>query len=156
MLNIAEITDNLSTSEVGRARKIGDILQYALPWLALLIIALRGQQLEAWRWLYIGLTTAIITQLLKYLFDFTDLGRRPDGGNGAMPSGHTSSAFMGAWFILFQNGILAAIVPILLAGFTGYSRIVSKRHWLRDVIGGALLALLINYLFFFRIDVSIP
>ena len=156
MLNTAEITAKLTVKEVNRLRSLGDLLQYAVPWAALLCVALEGEQLEAWRWLYIGSITAVTTHILKYLFDFTSLGKRPDGGDGSMPSGHTSSAFMGAWFFLFEYDLVAAVISLILAALTGYSRVVAKRHWVRDVIAAAILALLFNYLFFEVVEVAIP
>lgn len=156
MLNLAELSTKLTPIETERLRDLGDILQYALPWLALLAVALEGNQLESWRCLYIGFSNTVLTQLFKYLFDFTPYGLRPDGGNGAFPSGHTSSAFMGAGFIYFEFGLVAAIVPFGLAALTAYSRVVAKRHWVRDVIFGALLALVVNYWFFFEVGVRVP
>jgi len=111
----------------------------------LLFVALQGNIWATQRWLLSGLATAFLTHLLKFLFNFTPLGKRPDGDKNSFPSGHTSSAFMGAVFFHLHFGLLISIVPYLLAGFTGFSRIYAKRHWLRDVIAGALLAFAIVY-----------
>lgn len=138
-------------------RRIGDLLQYGLPWSALIVLSLlETSQLESWRWFYIGTANALLTSLFKYLFNFTSLGTRPDGGPDSMPSGHTSSAFMGAAFFHFQFGLLWAILPYLLAALTAYSRVAAKRHWPRDVVAGAILAIVINYVLFFIVDVTVP
>jgi membrane-associated phospholipid phosphatase len=108
-------------------------------------VALQGDIWAAQRWLLSGLSTAALTHLLKFLFNFTPLGERPDGNKNSFPSGHTSIAIMGAVFFHLHFGFIYAIVPYLLAGFTGFSRIYAKRHWLRDVIAGALLAFAIVY-----------
>lgn len=152
MFNLAELIKKLKPVEIDRLRDVGDILQYVIPWAALLAVALTGSQVDAWRWLYVGVITALVTQLLKRAFNYTRFGVRPDGGEEAMPSGHTSSAFMGAFFFYFQFGLLAAAIPLLLAVITGYSRIFTKRHWLRDVVAGTALALLVNYLYFHQWD----
>lgn len=151
MLNSSELVKKLKPIEIQRLRDLGDIFQYAVPWAALLWVALDGDQQAAWRWLYIGLVNAIATQVLKQLFNYTKFGMRPDGGMESMPSGHTSSAFMGAFFFYFQYSLSAAILPLIFATLTGYSRIFAKRHWPRDVIAGALLALLVNYLYFYHL-----
>lgn len=157
MLNANEIVQKLRPLEIQRLRDLGDILQYAIPWAALAASALvHANQLNAWRWLYIGLTTVVLTSLFKYLFNFTPLGKRPDGDDDAMPSGHTSSAFMGAAFFHFEFSFAWAVIPYLLAIVTGYSRIYAKRHWPRDVIAGALLGIVVNYVYFFEINVTVP
>lgn len=157
MINAHELAAKLRPVNKQRLPDLGDILQYAIPWAALAAEALvLADQVAAWRWLYIGLSTTLLTALSKFLFNFTPLGTRPDGTKDAMPSGHTSSAFMGAGFFHFQFGIEWAIVPYLLAALTGYSRILANRHWPRDVIAGAALAVLINYIFFTYVNIDVP
>lgn len=149
MLNSQEILQKALPLSIDNLEDIGDILQYALPWAALLAVALQGDKTAAWDWLYAGASTTLLTHLLKFIFNFTPLGRRPNGSGYAFPSGHTSSAFMGAAFFHFQFGIYWAIVPYLLAALTGYSRVWAKQHWWRDVIAGAALAITIDYLVIF-------
>ena len=145
MINSNEILAKVYPFSAERIEDIGDVLQYALPWAALLAAALTGDQQGAWAWLYSGLAVTGLTFLLKFIFNFTAWGKRPGGAGYAFPSGHTSSAFMGACFIHFSFGLNYAVLPYLLAAFTGYSRIYAKKHWLRDVIAGALLAAAVTY-----------
>ena len=73
---------------------------------------------------------------------------RPNGSdNKSFPSGHTASAFSGATFIHKRYGIKRAIVPYLLAGFTGYTRVQSNKHHVQDVIAGAVISGLFSWLF---------
>lgn len=123
-------------------------MQYALPWLALLAISLTGDINAAQRWIYAGGLNTLLTHLFKFIFNHTKLGKRPDGGSHAFPSGHTSSAFMGAAYIHFYFGILWGIIAYAFAALTGYSRVQASRHWWRDVIAGAVLAIVITYLTF--------
>ena len=67
--------------------------------------------------------------------------------NNSFPSGHTASAFSGATFIHKRYGIKRAIVPYLIAGFTGYSRIYAGEHHFRDVAAGAVIGSLFSWLF---------
>ena len=147
MLNSRELIVKVRPLSIDSIEDVGDILQYVLPWAGLLAIALVGDRQGAWEWLYAGLTTTVVTLLLKYIFNFTPLGKRPNGADYSFPSGHTSSAFMGACYIHFTFGLGWAIVPYLLAGFTGYSRIWAKKHYLRDVIAGAVLSFAVCYYF---------
>jgi membrane-associated phospholipid phosphatase len=73
---------------------------------------------------------------------------RPNGsGNDSFPSGHTASAFSGATFIHKRYGFRRAIIPYLLAGFTGYSRIHARQHYFHDVAAGAVISGLFTMLF---------
>ncbi|MGH1365749.1 MAG: phosphatase PAP2 family protein [Calditrichia bacterium] len=148
MFNIFELSQKVRPLKISSLQDIGDILQYLLPWAGLLTVALLGNQTGAWRWLWSGLAVTGSTFVLKLLFNFTPLGRRPNGDGMAFPSGHTSSAFMGAAFIHFQFTFGWAILPYLLAALTGYSRIQSGKHWWRDVIAGAVLAIGLVYTMF--------
>jgi len=141
MFNIPELFDKITPFKIDSLEDIGDILQYALPWAGLLAVALQGDQPGAWKWLWSGVAVTGSTFILKQLFNFTPLGRRPNGGNSAFPSGHTSGAFMGAAFIHFQFTFVWAMVPYLLAALTGYSRVQANKHWWRDIFAGAVLAI---------------
>ena len=78
---------------------------------------------------------------------------RPDKSDYmSFPSGHTSSAFSGPSFIHFRYGLKYASPLYLLAEFTGYSRIESKKHYLEDVIAGASLAILSSWYFTTKYD----
>lgn len=72
--------------------------------------------------------------------------RRPNGSNkNSFPSGHTAAAFSGATFIHRRYGFQRAIVPYLMAGFTGYSRIQSDMHYFHDVVAGAAIGGLFSW-----------
>ena len=73
---------------------------------------------------------------------------RPDHSDKkSFPSGHTAAAFSGATFIHKRYGLKRAIVPYILATFTGYTRIAEKRHHLHDVVAGAALSSLMTWAF---------
>jgi len=73
---------------------------------------------------------------------------RPNGDNRtSFPSGHTMSAFAGAGFIDSRYGKNWGIPALLLAGFTGYSRVHSQWHYADDVLAGASIGLITNWIF---------
>ena len=73
---------------------------------------------------------------------------RPDHSDKkSFPSGHTAVAFSGATFIHRRYGWKRAIIPYILATFTGYTRVAEKRHHLHDVIAGAALSSLMTWAF---------
>jgi membrane-associated phospholipid phosphatase len=78
---------------------------------------------------------------MRLLLKYTIREKRPDSDNrDSFPSGHTASAFSGASFIHKRYGIKQAIVPYILATFTGYSRVKENKHHIRDVIAGAVIS----------------
>jgi hypothetical protein len=73
---------------------------------------------------------------------------RPNGANRtSFPSGHTMSAFAGAGFIDGRYGRTFGIPAYALAVFTGYSRVYSGWHYQDDVLAGASIGLISNWLF---------
>jgi membrane-associated phospholipid phosphatase len=141
MFNLTELIDYLKVpGVVAKLQRLGDILQYVLPWTALSIVAFTGKAELAWAWLYGCLATVAITHVVKKLSNYTRFGQRPNGGKDSFPSGHTAIATAGAAFMWFAFGPVVAAVPVALAALTGLSRVLSKNHWWRDVIGGAVIA----------------
>ncbi|WP_367273463.1 phosphatase PAP2 family protein [Bacteroides sp.] len=70
---------------------------------------------------------------------------RPDGSDLlSFPSGHTATAFTSACLLYKEYGkknILVSIVAYLPAVVTGITRQLNNRHWLSDVVGGAVIGI---------------
>ncbi|MBQ6110032.1 MAG: phosphatase PAP2 family protein [Alphaproteobacteria bacterium] len=78
---------------------------------------------------------------------------RPDKSDkNSFPSGHTASAVSGAAFIHKRYGIKRAIIPYMMAGFTGYTRIRAEKHHFHDVVAGAAISGLFTWMFVSRYD----
>jgi membrane-associated phospholipid phosphatase len=137
-MNLTDLIDKLKNKTTDTIVDIGDILQYALPFAALFVIAAQGRADLVWNWLYIIAGQAGLSTILKKIFNFTPLGTRPNGGENSMPSGHTTAAFAGA-AIIFRVDWFAGLIALPFAAFTGYSRVRGYAHHWRDVIVGALL-----------------
>ena len=74
--------------------------------------------------------------------------KRPNGGDyKSFPSGHTTSAFMGAAFIHKRYGWKYSIPAYMGATYVGYSRVNAEKHFYVDVIGGATIGILSAYFF---------
>ncbi len=111
---------------------------------------------SAKRFLFITLLTAIVIAGLKQFFN----DPRPAGvlaltdfhiigdvlKKYSFPSGHTTTAFAMAGFILltYQNIALRSSV-LMLAIIAGLSRISVGAHWPEDVLAGAALGLLLAF-----------
>ncbi len=104
-------------------------------------------------------TTALVTNIMKHV-----VGRqRPyaygaglDEGYDSFFSGHTSMTFASATLLTvyayeynWLSDTTRWIVPAstyLIAGFTGYLRVAADRHWLTDVLVGAIVGTGTSYL----------
>lgn len=142
-MNLTELWDKIRNPDTDTIEDIGDIFQYALPITALILTAFTLNLIMIKGWLISTISIMVITHILKKVFNYTKLGRRPNGGNNSMPSGHTSAAFGGAAFIFYGVSPFLGLLAMPFAVFTGYSRVRARKHWVRDVIAGALLAFVI-------------
>lgn len=141
-MNLNDLVDKIKNPNTDTVEDVGDILQWLLPVIGL-TVAVSSSVKESsllLQWFYATGGQAVLSTLLKYIFNFTTLGVRPNGGENSMPSGHTTSAFAGASFASFAGApIWFSIVLFLLAAFTGFTRIYANKHYLKDVIAGACL-----------------
>ena len=125
-------------------RKVGDVLQIALPITAISSTYYMNDTEGFKSFLKSYIFTISTTHLLKQ----TTHKLRPDGSNYlSFPSGHTSSAFAGAMFIQNRYGYKFGIPSLLLASFVGFSRVDAKKHYWEDVVAGATISIVSAYLF---------
>jgi membrane-associated phospholipid phosphatase len=95
------------------------------------------------------LTAGVVTNLLKVAigrtrptdtdnaYDF-----KPFSGADSWPSGHTTVAFAMATSVGDEIGSTPVSVALYTAaGLTGWSRINDNRHWISDVLAGALIGI---------------
>ena len=123
---------------------LGDFLAVTVP-LGAYATTLYHQDREGASQFYKSYGTTIAT---AFALKYTIKEERPDKSNNrSFPSGHTASAFLGAGFIHQHYGFKYAIVPYILATYTGYSRVHSNKHYTHDVVAGATLALLSSWYF---------
>ncbi len=84
-----------------------------------------------------------VTHLLKRAINKP----RPNGGDHAWPSGHTSSAFTGAAVLQIRHGWRVGIPAYLVAGYVGWTRVDANVHDYWDVLGGTIVGIGSAYLF---------
>jgi membrane-associated phospholipid phosphatase len=143
MFNVGEIwTFIMSVSGIKQMERVGAVLQYVLAWAALVMVAFTGDVYLAAAWLYAGIIQIIVVEGLKRALNHTTLGMRPNGKDFSFPSIRTAGAVFGAAFITMVWGFWAGIIPIMLACMVGYSQVISRNHWPRDVVAGAIIALM--------------
>lgn len=120
--------------------RTGDYLQIALPTVALLSNWKTDQKNDV-------INSILTTVSTTYLLKATINRRRPNGGQLSFPSGHTSAAFTGAYYINKRYGHRIGLIAYGAATYVGWSRVNAKKHYLTDVIAGAALAMTISNYF---------
>lgn len=83
-------------------------------------------------------TMAALVNGIKYSVNRT----RPNGYGASFPSGHTATAFMTATLLHKEYGWRSpwwSIGGYSVAAFTAVSRILNNKHWMSDLVGGALI-----------------
>lgn len=133
-------------SRDGPIRKLGDWGQLANPAIAALI-AISEDDSEGLRDLARGcLITVVGTSVLKQVFNFTPLGKRPSGGDDSFPSGHASAAMCAPAFVHERYRETRYTAPLTATGgFVAYSRVWARKHRWRDVLASTALALVVAH-----------
>ncbi|MGQ9560209.1 MAG: phosphatase PAP2 family protein [Candidatus Oleimicrobiaceae bacterium] len=86
--------------------------------------------------------TLALTAALKYAVN----EKRPNWEDHSFPSGHSSVAFSMAEFTRARYGWAEGGLAYGAASFVACSRVLSKQHYLHDVVAGALLGAMSAYL----------
>lgn len=123
-----------------------DYLQYAPAGVMLGLKAAGYEGRSSWGRMLVSdafsaATMAIAVNGIKYT-----VGRlRPDGSHyNSFPSGHTATAFMTAAMLQKEYGWRNpwfSIGGYTAAAVTGVSRIMNNKHWMSDVVAGALIGI---------------
>jgi len=124
--------------------KSGDVLLLLIPSLAFGTTIYHDDREGSIQFLKSAATNAAITYGLKYSINKT----RPNGEDDhSFPSGHTSAVFQGASFIHRRYGLGYGILAYAGAFYTGYTRVQADKHYVEDVLAGALIGTLSSYAF---------
>jgi len=86
-----------------------------------------------------------VNAVFTYVLKFSVRRKRPGSHNRlSFPSGHTSGSFVVAATLNQLYGKNIGIPAFLMASVTGLQRIHKNKHWLSDVLAGALLGTLVG------------
>ncbi len=134
------------------AGRIADIGQIANPAIGFALTVMKEDEPGMYQWLYSTITNAVLTAAIKGATNKIHGGRdpmnkRPNGKPHNFPSGHTSSASVGANFIAFRYGFTYAIVPYVILGLTAAGRVQVHKHTEAGVVAGAMVGLLSAFIF---------
>ncbi|MGY5352794.1 phosphatase PAP2 family protein [Wenyingzhuangia sp. IMCC45533] len=141
---IASLTFYSKVNAQSAIERIGDYGLYSLPVIALGTTVLEKDFKGSKMFAKSGAANLAITFGLKALIE----KERPNGENlKSFPSAHTSITFQSAAFIQRRYGWKYAVPMYIMAGYTGFSRVHVKKHFIEDVLAGASIGVLSSYLF---------
>ena len=100
-------------------------------------------------------TAWVIVEIIKNFFPTIRPFRSQDlipltltiPGDGAFPSSHTAVSFALS-FSIFKHNKKVGLLYIIMSGFVGLARIIAHVHYPIDIIGGAILGIIISQLTF--------
>jgi len=87
------------------------------------------------------LFNGLITVSMKGLINRT----RPNGAPYSYPSGHTSTAFTSAGVVYYHYGPRVGVPAFIAASYVGFSRLQEDKHYLSDIVAGAVLGTYVSY-----------
>ncbi len=105
---------------------------------------------------FVPLFVLVLVTVIRYIvnakrpyevYNFSPAVKKNTKGK-SFPSRHTASAFIIALAFLYIDTSVG-IVMLLLAAAIGITRVLSGAHFIRDVIGGAVISILIGSICFF-------
>lgn len=152
-----------STKNKELYRQIGDYLQY-FGMFVVIIYAIILQNFDFFLKFVVFYTSCVLVAwFLKGIFnnrrpnEFPDNETNPKNeklklelsikeGN-SFPSGHTASAMTAIY--LFQVDYTLGVIGLLVGLFTAWTRLINRKHWLRDVGFSIVADIVIYYLMFF-------
>jgi membrane-associated phospholipid phosphatase len=134
--------DEKVTQNIHRQYKFDDYIQFA-PYIGIYGFALCGVKAKhnlLDRTLVLAASMVFAVAAVQSTKYFTQI-ERPDGTNRhSFPSGHTTTAFLGA-HILFREykdaSVWIGIAGYGVAAATASMRVINRKHWLSDVVTGA-------------------
>lgn len=133
-----------SATMASTTEDVGDVLALLVPLTGIATATLKHDREGQVQFLKSFATNAVITGGLKAAVDKT----RPDGECcDSFPSAHSSLSFMGAAFLSRRYGPKFGIPAYAAASYVAYSRVVTDRHFVEDVVAGAAIGYLSSYFF---------
>jgi membrane-associated phospholipid phosphatase len=93
------------------------------------------------------LANQLLNSVLRLGFNYTDWGKRPNGGDFGFPSGHVAFAGAGASFLQERYGWQYGVPAWLLTGYVAWVRVDNDDHHWRDVVAASILAYGVGKLF---------
>jgi membrane-associated phospholipid phosphatase len=142
-----KIAEEVTEDAGGFKTKVDDYLKYAPITTVYLLnaVGIKGRHKILDRTIILGMSSILVNQVVTFLKHSTHQ-LRPDGSTyNSFPSGHTTTAFVGAEMMNQEFGWRSpwySVAGYSMATATGLLRVMNNRHWLSDVITGAGIGIL--------------
>ncbi len=144
MISSLLTTANVSGAGENNTEKAGDVLLLLIPAAAYGTAFFLDDKSGKIQFYKSFLTNLGVTLALKFSIN----KERPDqSSNDSFPSLHTSATFQSAAFIQKRYGWKYAIPAYAGATFAGYSRVYARKHYVEDVVAGAVIGIFSSYYF---------
>jgi PAP2 superfamily len=134
--------NSIVSNHSGYKTKIDNYLQFspALAVYGLNIIGIKGKNNLRDRTIIYAISTIISVAVIKPIKYSTDVPRPNGLGYNSFPSGHTTTAFAAAEFLMQEYKAVSpwyGVAGYAVAATTAALRVYNNRHWVSDVVAGA-------------------
>jgi len=142
-----KISEEVTEDASGFKTRADDYLKYAPAASVYLLnaVGIKGKHKILDRTIILAMSTIISSQLVTALKHATHQLRPDNSTYNSFPSGHTTTAFVGAEMMNQEFGWRSpwySVAGYTLATGTAFLRIMNNRHWLSDVVAGAGIGML--------------
>jgi hypothetical protein len=142
-----KISEEVTEDASGFKTRVDDYLKYAPAASVYLLnaVGIKGKHKILDRTIILAMSSILSAQIVTALKHATHQ-LRPDGSTyNSFPSGHTTTAFVGAEMMNQEFGWRSpwySVAGYSMATGTAFLRIMNNRHWLSDVVAGAGIGML--------------
>jgi membrane-associated phospholipid phosphatase len=141
MLGLLALQARAASGDASRGEVVaGDIATGILPLWAFGMAWLGEEESEGMKqWCRdTGLALVAVTTV-RFAFNQTGMGERPNGNRYSFPSGHAGFVFSQAGFLQERYGWKYGVPALVTAGAVSYIRVRNDKHYWRDIWAGAIL-----------------
>jgi membrane-associated phospholipid phosphatase len=138
---------NLPAAALAASEFSGTAVMTAIPVTALATAYLKDDREGEKQWLRNLLANQLLNSAARLGFNYTSLGKRPDGSGYGFPSGHVAFAGSGAALLEERYGWEYGVPAWLATGYVAYVRVDNKDHHWRDVVAASALSYGVGKLF---------
>jgi membrane-associated phospholipid phosphatase len=137
-----DLYSNIQKNNPGFRSRLDDYLQYT-PGAAVYILnaaGVKGRHNFRDRTFIYLLSNAFTLAFVRPVKNITKVPRPDTGSPNSFPSGHTTFAFAGAYFLHQEykhRSNWYGVAGYSMATATGLLRMLNERHWFKDVVAGA-------------------
>lgn len=142
-----KISEEVTEDASGFKTRVDDYLRYAPAASVYLLnaVGIKGKHKILDRTIILAMSSILSAQIVTALKHATHQLRPDNSTYNSFPSGHTTTAFVGAEMMNQEFGWRSpwySVAGYTMATGTAFLRIMNNRHWLSDVVAGAGIGML--------------